>query len=171
MHNRRVKGGGSSPARAGVVAAGLLIVLGALSARHLFRAPSESAAAGAPPAPSPVDAPAGQQARPKVEVDWSTTLTGDPFSSQLVFPPKPAVAPEPAPPQSDKAEELTQVVRRTIKLTGTFLGSHPLAIMNGKMYHTGDRIDGFLVRQIGAREVVLEKDGVQIVLAEKEAAR
>src|SRR5687768_396460 len=96
MHNRRMKGGGGSPARAGVVAAGLLIVLGGLTARQLLRTPAESAAADAPPPPAPaVEAPAGQQVQPKFEVDWNTTLTGNPFSSPLVFPPKPPVAPAP----------------------------------------------------------------------------
>ena len=171
MHDRRMKGGGNRPSRAGVVAAALLVVLGAVSARRLLRAPSESAAADAPPPAATVQGPAGQEGQFHVTVDWNPTLTRDPFSSVAVFPPKPVAPPEPLVPQGDKAEELTQAVRRKIKLNGTFVGSHPLAIMNGKMYRTGDHVDGFLLKQIGVREVVLEKDGVQIVLAEREAGR
>jgi hypothetical protein len=170
-----MKGGVNRPARAGVVAAGLLIVLGGLTARHLLRTPAESAAA--PDAPAPAAAPEGpvaQQSQPlKVEVDWSLTLARDPFSSAVVFPPKPIAAPPPEPAQGEKAEELMRLARRSIKLTGTFLGSHPLAIINGRMYHAGDRVDGsgFLVTGIGAREVVLEQDGVSITLPEWEAGR
>ena len=171
MHTRRVKGGGSSPARAGVVAAGLLIVLVGLGARQFLQTPSELAAANAPPPAAPVEAPAAQHSQPTIQVDWNTALAGDPFSSPVVFPPKPPVAPEPEPPKSDKAEELNQLVRRTIKLNGTFLGSHPMAIMNGKMYHTGDNVEGFLLRQIGSRDVELEKDGVQIKLKEREVGQ
>ena len=171
MHNRRVKGGRKGPAGVGVIAAGLLILLGGLTARRLLRAPLESAAADALPAALPAEAPAAQPGLQKVEVDWNPTLARDPFISQVVFPPKPPVAPAPPVPVGDKAKELAQEVRRTFKLNGTFLGSHPVAIMNGNMYHTGDRVGGFLVRQINAREVVLEKDGVEIVLAEREAAR
>jgi hypothetical protein len=172
MHNRRIKGGVNSPARAGVVAGGL-IVLGALGARHFLRTPAESAAAPAPSPAAQLEGPAAQQGQPlRVEVDWNLTLTRDPFSSAIVFPPKPMVAPPPEPAQGEKAEELTRAARRSIKLTGTFLGSHPLAIINGKMYHTGDNVEGgFLLSQIGAREVVLEKDGVSITLAEWEAGR
>jgi hypothetical protein len=170
MHNRRVKGG-KSPARAGVIAVALLMVLGAVSARRLLTVPLETAAADAPPPAATVDVPAAQPGQPRIVVDWSTNLASDPFSSALVFPPKVAAPPAPPPPQGANAEELAQVVRRNIKLTGTFLGSHPLAIMNGVMYRTGDRIDGFILLQIGPREVVLEKDGVQVVLTEREAGK
>jgi hypothetical protein len=183
MHNRRVKGGTNGRTRAGVVAAGLLIVLGGLCARHLLRTPAKSAAApdaaapkatpGAPPPAGQLGSPGAQQGQPplRVEVDWNLTLTRDPFSSAVVFPPKPVVAPPPEPAQAEKVEELTRLVRRNIKLTGTFLGSHPVAILNAKMYHTGDRVEGFLVTEIGAREVTLEKDGVSIKLPEWEAGR
>jgi hypothetical protein len=171
MHNRRVKGGVKSPARAGVVAAALLIVLGALGARHLLRTPAGLAAAPDAPSPAPQsDGPAAQQGPPlRVEVDWNLTLTRDPFASAVVFPPKPIAAPPPEPAQGEKAEEITRLARRTMKLSGTFLGSHPIAILNDKMYHAGDRVDGFLVTNIGAREVTLEKDGVSILLPEWEA--
>jgi hypothetical protein len=173
MHNRRVKGGVNSRTRAGVVAAGQLIVQGALGARHLLRTPAESAAApDVPPPAAQLEGPAAQQGPPfKVNVDWNLTLARDPFSSAVVFPPKAAVAPPPEPAQGEKAEELTRLVRRNFKLTGTFLGSHPVAILNTKMYHVGDRVDGFLLTEIGAREVKLEKDGVSITLLEWEAGR
>jgi hypothetical protein len=170
MHDRRVKGGKRS-ARAGVIAAGLLILLGGLSAKKFLRTPAESAAAdGILPAPS-AEGPAGTQGQFRVEVDWNATLSRDPFWSTAVFPPKAPVIPDPEVPQGDKAEELAQAVRKTIKLNGTFLGSHPIAIMNGKMFRTGDQVEGLLLRHIGSREVVLEKDGVKVVLKEWEAPR
>src|SRR5687767_14023941 len=110
MHDRRVKGGGKRPARGGVVVAGLLIVLGGLSARQLLRTPAESAAADALPPAAAGTAPDGQPGQLKVEIDWNTSLVRDPFSSAAVFPPKAAVAPEPEAPQGDKAQELAEVV-------------------------------------------------------------
>jgi hypothetical protein len=167
MQGVGMKGGRKSKARTTVIGGGLVVVLCAFGARQLLRAPADSAGAEAGPAAGPADASAPQQGQPpKYEVDWNLALARDPFTSDLVFPPKqPVVVPTPETPHTDKVEELAQLVRKTIKLNGTFLGSHPLAIINGKTFRTGDRVEGFVLLHIEGQKVVLEKDGVKLAVA------
>jgi hypothetical protein len=159
-----------------MVALGLVLV--AICARMFLRSPRGVSAA---PGGSPTSAPAETGARRtndrqgKVRVDWQGSPTRDPFKSTTVFPPAvPVPAPQPAtrpvgPTEEQRRaariEELVKSVKSTIKLDATVQGAHPLAIINGKTYRAGDEVNGFALKRIGARDVVLEKDGFQLLVS------
>ena len=168
MQHRGVKAGKPS-ARVAVVAAALLMVLCAIGIKQFLKSPADSAAAEAVQPPAPADGADAQQGPlPRYEVDWDLALARDPFSSSLVFQGKAPVTLNPDGHRPEKAEEITQAARRTLKLNGIFLGSRPLAIINGKTFRKGDRVEGYVVQEIGAKEVVVEKDGVQVGLVREQ---
>ena len=156
-----------------VIITGLAIVLGAVCVRFLLPSPSKASAAG--PKRGKADArQAGGPALPRpassVEMNWPMELKRDPFVSTLVFPPpikatpvQPEVEDE-AKLRAMKTEELVRAVRAHVKLNGTFLGAQPQAFINGKPCKVGDVVHGFVVRQIGARDVIVEKDGIQLLV-------
>lgn len=51
-----------------------------------------------------------------------------------------------------------------LQLQSTVLGMNPIALINAKIMHVGDRIEGFRIVAIQARQVTLEKDGRKVVL-------
>jgi hypothetical protein len=104
-------------------------------------------------------------------MDWPMELARDPFTSPLVFPPP--TAPVITPPEVEdeakiraaKTEELVRAIRANVKLNGTFLGAQPQAIINGKPCRVGDMVHGFEIKRIGARDVIVEKDGIQLLVS------
>ena len=160
--------------RPAVIIGGLVIVLGAVCVRFVMPSPTAASAAGPRRGkPDARQASGPAQARPAsaVEMNWSMQLKRDPFTSAVVFPPptKTPVAEPEAPDEAKiraaKTEELVRTVRANVKLNGTFLGAQPQAFINGKPCRVGDVVAGFVVKQIGARDVIVEKDGIQLLVA------
>ena len=50
------------------------------------------------------------------------------------------------------------------RLSGIFESSRPTALINGKRYHVGDKIDGYTVKSIRPSKVVLQGSGEQVEL-------
>ena len=48
--------------------------------------------------------------------------------------------------------------------SGIFESSRPTALINGKRYHVGDKIDGYTVKSIRPSKVVLQGSGEQVEL-------
>lgn len=173
--DRRGMNKAKSGKRPAVILAGLLIVLAALCVRFVMPAPSKASgsvsARGKADTTSRTTSQAPAQPAAKLVVNWERQLKRDPFVSALVFPPPTRpVPPEPvvedeAALRATRTEALIKEVRANIKLNGTFLGAQPQAIINGKPCGVGDSIQGFVVRRIGARDVIIEKDGIQLLLA------
>jgi hypothetical protein len=51
-----------------------------------------------------------------------------------------------------------------LTLQSTLLGQPPRAIINGRLLVPGDRINGFTLRRITRREVILEMNGFEVRL-------
>jgi hypothetical protein len=157
------------------IVAGLVILLGAVCVRFLMPSPSKAAASAAarrgknegPPQPP---GPALAQPLSRLQMDWPMDLARDPFTSAVVFPPP--VKPTPTQPEVEdeakiraaKTEELIRAIRANVKLNGTFLGAQPQAIINGKPCRVGDTVHGFVIKHIGGRDVIVEKDGIQLLV-------
>jgi hypothetical protein len=172
MDKRGVNKPGSKK-RPAVIIAGLVIVLAAVCVRFVLPSPSKASAAGPRRGKAePRQAGGPAQARPAsaIEMNWPLELKRDPFVSALVFPPptRAAVvepeAPDEAKIRAARTEELVREIRANVKLNGTFLGAQPQAFINGKPCRAGDVVHGFVIKRIGARDVILEKDGIQLMV-------
>jgi hypothetical protein len=155
------------------IMAGLLVVLGAVCVRLALPSPQKASAAGPRRGKTETQRHASKPPRPasSVEVSWALELARDPFVSTLVFPPptKPVtsdpVVEDEAKIRAMKTEELVREIRGHVKLNGTFLGAQPQAFINGKPCKVGDVVHGFVIKRIGARDVIVEKDGIQLLVA------
>ena len=74
---------------------------------------------------------------------------------------------------SSRADQLEQrqilvdnirIAAEALKLESTIVGATPGAIVNGRMVREGSNIDGFRVLKIGARQMVVEREGVKLAV-------
>jgi hypothetical protein len=158
-----------------VVLVALAIVLAGIGARwYLNRAPSSASAAPTPqPTPSATVTPtgAGRGVKPsaatvKVPSIASAAFRRDPFTSAVVFPPKPVVDPT-KPVQVDVNAEVIAAAKKELRLTAIVVGEKPLAIISGQTCREGDMVGRFRVERIGQFEVVLEQRGVRVRLSKE----
>lgn len=52
-----------------------------------------------------------------------------------------------------------------LEFTSVIEGEEPVVIINRKLLHPGDTVDGFTVLRLNARSVILEKQGVKVRLS------
>lgn len=57
-----------------------------------------------------------------------------------------------------------RIAADALKLQSTVTGAHPGAMMNGQMVREGDSVAGFRVVKIEARQVIVEREGVQLAV-------
>jgi len=69
-----------------------------------------------------------------------------------------------SPELADEQERIRETASR-LRLRTTILGQAPRAVINGRALAPGETIEGFVVLEIRAREVVLEREGRRIRLA------
>jgi hypothetical protein len=139
------------PRRRGAWVVGLAMVLAAVVTRWML-ALLASAGAAEPPTPDfPPSMAHGRQAR--VVVDWPVVVERDPFHSDRVIP---------ANAGAKDAVALAQEAKQTLRFTGSILGEHPKAMVNGRLFAKGDVVSGFRIQQIEKRQIVVERDGVSV---------
>jgi len=64
-------------------------------------------------------------------------------------------------------QRLIEDIRRwvdTLVYQGAILGETPRAMINSRIYSRGDKINGFVITKVMARQVVFERDGIEITL-------
>lgn len=125
---------------------------------------SELLAQAPPPAP----------VRPRVHVDLANRLERDLFhldrTAYQAAEESPAVSAAQAKleaPTTDERLRLEAVVRAAaseLDLQSTIVGDEPRAVINGKLLRPGENIDGFELREVQARRVILENQGVRVQL-------
>lgn len=72
--------------------------------------------------------------------------------------------------QQEQRQILTDNVRiaaEALTLQSTVTGAHPGAMVNGQMVREGDDVAGFRVVKIGVRQVIVEREGVQLAVLMK----
>lgn len=171
----------------GLVAVGLLLwgrLLIQQVPRTVVANPSASASAETPGNPAgeiPADqgsgalamAPLRSQARPVVTVDLPTNLCRDVFTfdaSRYTRVVKDEIAPRPV--EKSVVKTTDEKVRVTpgapqangLVLQTTIQGEHPRAMINGQVLTPGQKINGFVLRKVLPRQVILEMNGVEIRL-------
>lgn len=103
-----------------------------------------------------------------VHVSLTEELAGDPFAVNLIPTPlTPTVKIEPAFPVTPKLQPVSTDIpsrQTTLVLQSTMLGQRPRAVINGQVVAPGQTIHGHRLIEVRPREVVLERNGVQIVL-------
>ena len=135
----------------------------------------------APVAPAAIEGSTASGATsepPIVKVKTATNLSRDPFVppasyEQLLSPPNPSdlagdekpEEPEPDPDEVRRALQ-AEVEKEAAKLrvSSVIFGRTAAAVVNGRLLEVGDEIDGFVVREVRARSVLVEKRGVEIEL-------
>jgi hypothetical protein len=67
------------------------------------------------------------------------------------------------PEVSRQIEEIRRWVESLV-LQGAVLGNPPRAMINNRVYRLGEKLNGFEIVQVEARQIVLRKDDIEIVL-------
>jgi len=134
--------------------------------------PIAAAAAGSQGAPAPV---ARAAPLPAVVLTGSAVMPRDPFrfdaSGYAAAPgqgPREEAQDEPktADPDADREARRAAVVAQARKLTldSVIKGSRPRVMISGQMLEPGQQVEGFVLLKIDSRQVVLEKEGVRVLL-------
>jgi hypothetical protein len=156
----------------GLIALGMLL-WGRLLLMHVPReALAQPAAANA----APDHGQAAEPARKVVNVDLPVELTRDVFAldardyARVPQPPGAEIS-SPAPGKSvdESADETARIkavndAAATLQLRTTVLGNTPRATIGNLTVREGQTIKGFLIKKILPRQVVVEKDGVEVLL-------
>lgn len=148
----------------------LLLIAGAIWGRAIFFGSPKIASGGpgerseaADQAPSDGDQGAVGKT---VRLDWPEALQRNPFemdtsayrrrvTDDAVVPPP--VEPVEHGPEQPAIEELIA----GLVLQGTSVSDDPIAVINHQWYRVGDSVNGLIIKRIGERFVVLEKDGAE----------
>jgi len=74
--------------------------------------------------------------------------------------------PKTADPHADREARRAAVVAQARKLTldSVIKGSRPRVMISGQMLEPGQQVEGFVLLKIDSRQVVLEKEGVRVLL-------
>ena len=175
----------------GIAGLRAVVLLGPSSARASDRAENRRDGPGSANA-SPQGSESGRSRRgPGIRVAAPPPLERDLFAlNEVYFPPpsqtQPPVHPPPkseassveTPPQASGAERADEPGQRAqrdaqrLRLRGTLLGSAPMAVIEvigskdrrGTVVRPGQEVEGFVVSEIRAAAVVLERDGVKVEL-------
>lgn len=67
-------------------------------------------------------------------------------------------------PDDNARIEAVREWANTLVLQAAIVGEHPRAMINSQVYRLGDKINGFTIRRVEARLVVLEDQGIEIHL-------
>jgi hypothetical protein len=57
-----------------------------------------------------------------------------------------------------------RIAAGSLKLQSTVIGAHPSAMVNGQMVREGDDIAGFRVLKIEARQIIVEREGIELAV-------
>jgi hypothetical protein len=57
-----------------------------------------------------------------------------------------------------------RIAAGSLQLQSTVLGAHPGAMVNGQMVCEGDKIAGFRVVKIEARQIIVEREGIELAV-------
>jgi hypothetical protein len=103
--------------------------------------------------------------RPTVKLTIPKRLPRDPFAGQFLkaeqnFQEKQAKSPEKSADTPDKAPDPSGLALQSV-----MQGARPRAMINGTIIAEGESIQGFTLRRVANRYVVLEKNGQQVRLA------
>lgn len=122
---------------------------------------------------SSVPDPGDPLARATVYIDIPDSLTRDLFN-QPSLSNKPSAAlvisspgPEKSPPPLADEHQQTAVQDRiaaVLKLQTTILGENPRAMINGQLVAPGESIRCFMIKKILPRQVILENQGMEVIL-------
>jgi hypothetical protein len=150
---------------------GLALVLLAVLFRAFGNAPSAAPASPAARNGS-VPAAAGDPTRSAaraIAIEIPDVLRRDLFDASAAFPPAVPVSTASGPatrPRSvaDERAAIEAEARGTIVLEATMLGTVPTALINGRRCRVGEVVKGFTLKRIAADHVVIERDGVQLLV-------
>jgi len=175
MDRKQMKSSKGKP-RQSVVAAGLAMVLAAVSFRT-FRSgktgggPSPVAAAEAM---SEGAAAPSANSYPPVTIDWPQDFSRDLFDVRVVMPPtpRPTTAPATKPVEQpvviiDEAAVAAADARAQVVLTATMVGASPQAIINGQVHRVGEVIAGFRIVQIEQHRIIVERRGIRLAITNR----
>jgi len=97
--------------------------------------------------------------------DDPPALEGNPFEGPRPKPLDELDEEDDDPTDEDRAEELREEFLDSIRLTGTcIIGGTRISIVNGNYLRTGDAFEGFVVKEIREREIVLEDGrGIEVI--------
>lgn len=126
---------------------------------------------------APVKAVADKNARPVVTVAMYPAPQRDLFAFDPRYFPMADVpqgntslvdkSPDKLTDDSFKQQQLQLLVQsqaKALKLQSTLLGGTSRAMINGNLLEVGQTIQGFLLKEVRSRAVVIEKDGVEVML-------
>jgi len=109
--------------------------------------------------------------RSTVFVEAPTGIARDLFALdeayyEKVETPEPKLVPKPTPeiPDEPKPEDDVAIALQNLELHGTIGGDAPRAVINGQIVGMGEEIEGFELRKVMNRHVILRKNGVHVRL-------
>lgn len=73
----------------------------------------------------------------------------------------------PADSSEEQKRKLIEDIRQwvdTLVYQGGIMGEKPQAMINNKIYKQGEKINGFTITKVMPRQVVMERDGIEIIL-------
>jgi hypothetical protein len=142
--------------------------------RLLFRdVPRTALAAPKDPEVKTLAAAARAPGRPVVRVELPRTLDRDLFALDARYYPSKAAPDVPAVvvvPDNKSGPQMTDVQQqalsasRSLALQTTILGDRPRAVINGQVLAPGERINGFTLKKVMPRGVILEWNGIEVRL-------
>lgn len=145
---------------------GLSLVLAAVLFRQFGGSSSPAAtkaAALVPPAKSAAGAPTAARGA-ALRLTVPDTLPRDLFNVAAVFPRGTATPTPKAEDAPDLRATVVAEAQRSIVFQAILLGPEPKAMINGTLCRVGQVIKGFSVRKIEDRRVILEKQGIELVV-------
>ena len=158
------------------LAAVLLLLWGRLLLKNVPRTaladPADQASAAAADNPDPIPGASAHRRVVRVELpdhvtrdlfalDWSRFPRADAGAGSVRTGPKSGDGP------ADEGAGTVAVMQaaQALKLQSTVLGESPRALINGRFVAPGQMIEDFVLKEVGPREVVLEKEGIEVRLA------
>jgi hypothetical protein len=143
---------------------GLSLVLAAV----LFRQFGGSSSAPAATKAAALVPPAKLAAGAPLRLTIPDALPRDLFNVAAVFPREAATPTLSGGPKAEDAPDLRATVvaeaQRSIVFQAILLGPEPKAMINGTLCRVGQVIKGFSVRKIEDRRIILEKQGIELVV-------
>ncbi len=160
-----------------IILGSLVVVMLGLMIRVLYKpAPPQAQASQSPAMPASGagtgSPPAARPALPRVVVNWAAEASRDPFDLTKALgspgcvpaPPVHTGEATPAPTRQQQDQDLRKAALDQLQVQATLLGNRPQALINGQTWQIGQVIQGFTLRAIHSRSVVVEKDGIQITI-------
>jgi hypothetical protein len=153
-------------ARKTAILAVLGVIMAGVYGRFLLHAPQSAAADTivAVAVPGAASQPAGLRSeRVAVSQPLTRDLPSDPFALDVEKYPRSRTG-SAGPEVRGRADEKIRAEAASLALQSTLFGKIPVACISGQFLRTGDRISGFVLKQVEPRRVILEREGVQVAL-------